>query len=205
MIWDVIKKSGSDIWDEILYLIIFNVIWLLGTILVIPYPFVTFGLFFTVRDIGQGKGIKFVTFFAHAYRMWKQAYIWGGINLFVLVILGINIKFYADFANAGAQWAALVQLFILGLTFLWGILQLVALPLYPRLEEPGFKMAIRNAAILAGRYPLAMITLVVVAVLILVISYIFPIVAVLLPVAVIAAVANRMVEAMVKKELKDET
>ena len=205
MIWDVIKKSGGDIWDEILYLIIFNVIWLLGTTLIIPCPFVTFGLFFTVRDIGQGKGIKFVTFFAHAYRMWKQAYIWGGINLLVLVILGINIKFYAGFANAGSQWAAFVQIFIWGLTFLWSVVQLVALPLYPRLEKPGFKIAIRNAAILVGRYPLAIITLVVIALLVLAISFIFRIVAILLPIAVIPVVANRMVEAMLERELKDET
>jgi uncharacterized membrane protein YesL len=201
MIWNVIKQSTGDIWEDILYLIIFNVIWFLGSLLIITYPFVTFGLFFTAYDIGQGKSIKFSTFFGHGARTWKQAYIWGGINLGAAVILWININFYA---NIGTQLATIAQIVFVGIAVFWGILQLVILPLYPRLEEPGFKVALRNAAILAGRYPLAIFVLGIIVAVTGVVSSFFPVYAFLGAVSIIAVVANRMVGAMVEKEMERE-
>jgi hypothetical protein len=62
MIWIALKQTGADIWDEILSLLIFNVITLVGMVLSIPWPFVTFGLFEMAYDIGQGKGVKFSAF-----------------------------------------------------------------------------------------------------------------------------------------------
>ena len=202
MIWDVIKQSAADIWDEMLYLMIFNVIWLIGTLLIIPWPFVTFGIFAVAYDIGQNKGIKFTTFFSHARRVWKQAYIWGGINLGLLIVLLVNINFYG---NIRAQWAEIAQILIIGFTLFWGILQLVALPIYPRLEEPGFKLAMRNAVVVMGRYPLATLSLIAVVVVIGVISYFFQIIILLGAFSIITIVANRMVGAIIKRELKRGT
>jgi hypothetical protein len=54
----IIKNSASDIWDEMFYLIIFNLIWVVGTLLILPWPFVTFGLFFTAYDIGEARGLN---------------------------------------------------------------------------------------------------------------------------------------------------
>lgn len=201
MFLDAIKKSAGDIWEEMLYLMIFNFIWLAGSLLIIPWPFVTFGLFSVIYDISQGKGIKFGTFFAHARRMWKQAYIWGGINFVVLIILGININFYAGIAS---RWAAAVQITLIGLAVFWIILQLVALPLYSWLAEPSFKLALRNAAIVAGRHPLAILGLVIIVILIGLISYFFQALFFLGTFAVIAVVANRLVEALVQVELERE-
>jgi len=205
MILDVLKNSAGDIWEEMLYLIVFNVIWLLGSLLIIPLPFVTFGLFFIVHDIGQGKGIKFSAFFGYARQNWKDAYIWGAINAGILLVLGINLTFYGDIAGTGAQWAFLVRILIVGALILWGVLQLIVLPLYPRLEEPGFRIALRNAAVLLGRHPGPVFMLLVIAVAILVLSVIFPAISFLGSMALIAIVTNRLVEALVEQELKRQT
>ncbi len=198
MIWSIIKQSALDFWEEMLYLILFNLIWVVGILLVIPYPLVTFGLFATVYDVGQGKGIKFSTFFAYARRTWKEAYIWGGINLGVLILLWLNLNFYA---GIGTQWAAIVQVLILAVAIFWCILQLIVLPLYPRLETPGFKLALRNAAVIIGRYPMAIFILVIIIVLIGFISLLFQAVIFAGAAAFIAVVANRVVEEVVKREM----
>ena len=201
LIWYALKKAGGDIWEELLYLMMFNVFWLLGSLLLLPMPLLTFGLVFTAYDIGQGKGIKFNTFLGHMRRMWKQALIWGGFNLGLAIIVWINLNFYAGFQT---QWAPIAQMFIISLTIFWAILQLVTLPLYPRLEEPSFRIALRNAAILVGRYPLVILVLVIMAVLIGVISSLFPVLAFLGVMSLIAVVANRMVGAIVDRELERE-
>jgi uncharacterized membrane protein YesL len=202
MILTALKNSVFDLWEEMFYALVFNIIWVVGTVLIIPWPFVTFGLFFTVYDVGQGKGIKLSTFFRHARRHLKPAYIWGGINLAIFIILGTNIRFYVGLAQAGAQWAVYMRLFMISLTALWVILQLIALALYPRLDEPGFKLALRNAAILVARYPTSIVALAILTGLIILISAIFPALSFLVAAAFIAIITNRIVETMVARELK---
>lgn len=209
-----------DIWDEMLYLMIFNIIWLastipglllliqgttlpsiifilLGLILLLPWPFVTFGLFLTVYDIGEAKGIGFGKFWGYGRHMWRQAYIWGGINLVVFMIAWVNWAFYG---RLEAEWAGLAQIFVLAFIIFWVIVQLVALPFYARLEQPGLKLALRNAGVTIGRYPLPVFCLVIVMGLILAISAFFPIVLFLGAFSIIAVVANRVVAAVVAKE-----
>lgn len=201
MIWTIIKNSASDIWDEMLYLIIFNIIWVLSLLLVIPWPLITFGLFFTVYDISEAKGIGFGTFWEHARRTWRQAYLWGIINLVVFLIGWINLSFYA---RLEAEWAGLAQMIILALMLFWLILQLVALAFYPRLQQPRLKLALRNAGITLARYPLAALTLVVVIGVVLAIASLFPAIFFLGAFAVIAVAANRLVTAVVAKEKQEE-
>ena len=199
MIFSAIRKSAIDAWDELLLLMVFNIIWVIGTVLILPWPFVTFALFFTVRDIGEGKGIKFNTFLNYGRENLKPAYIWGAINLAIFLALIGNVYFYGRFQ---AQWAGLLQIFILAILFFWGLLQLIALALYPRLVEPGFRLALRNAAVLLGRYPLPVLALLVVITLLILISLFFSALFFLITFAVIAVFINGMVEALVNYELK---
>jgi uncharacterized membrane protein YesL len=199
MIWNALKGAGGDIWEELLYLIMFNVIWLIGSLFLLPIPLLTFGLVYIAHDIGQGKGIKFSTFFEHARRMWKQAYIWGGINLGLAIIVWLNLNFYAGF---GTQWATTAQIVIIAITIFWSILQLLALPLYPHLKKPGFKLALRNASVVLGRYPGPVFMLLVIVAIIGVISSLFPPLAFLGALSMTAVVANRMVGAIVDREME---
>lgn len=201
MIWQVVKKSMVDSWDELLYVIVFNLIWLFGTLLIIPWPFVTFALFYTAKDIGEGKGIGFGKFFGYGRQTIKPAYIWGGINLVVLIGLWLNIRFYGGFE---AQWAGMLQILLGAILFLWVFMQLITLGLYPRLIEPGFRLALRNAAVISARYPAMVVTLVAVIVILAVISVFFTAVAFLLPFSIIAILTNNAVEAMLKRELNHE-
>jgi len=197
-----LKNAGLDFWEELLLLALFNIIWCLGTVLVLPWPFVTFGLFFTVRDIGDGKAIKFTTFFEHARRQWKLAYLWGGVNLAVVLLLGINIRFYNGLET---QWAAFLQVLMIAILMIWLVLQLVALPIYPRLEEPTLKLALQNGLVVIGRYPVPMVILIILVGLISLIAVLFPPFLMLSAVALIAVLANRLVAGAIERELGRES
>lgn len=198
---NIIKKSAQDIWEEALYLIIFNIVWFFGALLVITFPFFTFGLFFTVYDISQGRGISFRTFIGHARQMWKQAYIWGGINLGVFVLAWVNLTFYSQLE---ARWAAIVQMVIIALTTFWAILQLITLAIYPRLKEPGFKLALRNAAAVVGLQPLPIFSLIAIIVLLGIVTLLFQAIGFLAVTAIIAVVTNRTVEAILQQAMAKE-
>ncbi len=198
VIWSIIKKAGLDFWEEMLLLIIFNLFWLLGAVLILPYPFVTFALFYTVYDIGQGKGIKSAKFFNYGKQNWKAAYIWGGLNLVALFVLWINVRFYAGIET---QWAFFVSLFFVSLTIFWLVMQLIVLALYPRLVEPSFKLALRNAAIIIGRHaPILLLILGLIALLLIATAF-FPILAFIITFSLIAVLINSMVTVLVDREL----
>jgi uncharacterized membrane protein YesL len=197
MMWAIVKNWAGDIWEEMFYLIVFNFIWLVGTALILPWPLVTFGLYFTVYDIGEGKGIKLSTFFKHARQTWKQAYLWGGINLGLLIIWWVNLDFYS---RLGTEWAALAQMFTVALAIFWIVLQLAALAFYPRLVNPGFKVAEQNALIAIGRYPHFTLILLVIIALVIAATLFFQILLLFGSFALIAVAANRLVDAVVRKE-----
>jgi len=201
MIWNIFKKTGTDAWDEMLYMIIFNLIWLVGTVLVLPHPFVTFALVYIVHDIGEMKGIKLSKFFGYGRAMLKPAYIWGGVNLAVLVALGLNIMFYQRFQ---AQWAGLLQVLFISLIMFWLILQLITLALYPRLVEPSFKLALRNAAVLVGKNPTMILVLIGFLATMIVISLVFPAVIFLITFSMTAVFTNNLVGALVKKAIDEQ-
>ena len=201
MIFNAVKKAMLDLWEELLLLGVFNLIWCLGTLLILPWPFVTFGLFYTVRDVSQGKAIKFRDFFVYGRQKWKEAYIWGGVNVAVILVAWLNLRFYAAIE---ARWAGLLQVFIIALLVFWGVLQLVALPIYPRLETPGLKLALRNALVVVGRYPLAILVLVIFIVLSGIIASIFPVALLAIVIVLIASLTNRIVDEAVKREVDRE-
>ena len=198
LIWPILKKTITDFWDELFYLILFNLLWLAGTALIIPFPLVTFALFFTIRDVSESKGITLRKFWGYGKQYWKQAYRWGLVNVGVMWLLLFNLRFYAGFPG---QWAVMGQFFFLALTGFWLMWQLLAMALYPRLERPGLKLALRNAAILLGKYPLVSLAMLGWLGLLGAISVFIPAILVLAGVSLAAILATNTVEALLRREL----
>ena len=116
----------------------------------------------------------------------------------VAFLFWFNLNFYSNFE---ARWAATFQIVFVALILLWSIWQLLALPMYPRLEKPGLRLALRNAAIVLGRYPLAVLVVVVIVAALLLIAVLFPLFAFFGAGAFIAVLCNRLVGAVVEREL----
>lgn len=199
MIGEAIKQAALDLWDELLYLMLFNMIWCIGAVLVIPLPYVTFGLYYTAYDVVEGKSIKLSTFFEYANQTWRLAYTWGLLNLAVFVVLGLNIAFYG---TINAAWAVMLRFLFISLGGLWLIIQLIALTLYPRLEEPGLKIAYRNALALFGHYPVILFILIATIIFLGIMSNFLPLVLFLLTFAALSVLSSRLTKSLVQEELK---
>lgn len=191
MFWTIIKKTFIYAWEELFYLCICNFITFLtlffgpmllfialagnfylvpvGLILLLLAPPAIFGLFFMVHEIGQDKAIKLATYFEGAKQFLKPAYIWGGINLVLGIVLIVNIFFYRGFQT---NWGIYLSLFFVGITIVWSIVQLLTLPLYPKMITPSFRVAQKNALALIGLRPFPVLGCVLFAVIISVIGFI---------------------------------
>ncbi len=198
LLWHIIKKSVTDLWDEMLLLVLFNLIWVIGAALLIPLPLVTFGLVFIAHDVAAGRGIKFGQFWGYARRYWKAAYIWGIFNGVVLGVFWFNVVFYGGLT---AAWAALAQAVFLALTTLWLVWQLVVVTLYPRLVEPRFKLAGRNAVILIGKNPVIVLLVMLVIALLLAATAFAPALGLGVTVSLLVLLLTNTVDLLLKKEL----
>lgn len=190
LLWKIIKRTAMGIWEEIFYLVVFNLAvvapalmginlisygWTSGITLFLPLgvlcllavPPALFGLFQATDQISKGNAIKISTFTEAIKTSLKPAYIWGGVNLVVGVILLANIAFYFQMTVA---WAPTAGMFFVGLSIIWGVLQLLALSLYPRLVKPDFKLAQKNSMAMIGMKPGLMLGITAITLIFLVIS-----------------------------------
>ncbi|OGO20573.1 MAG: hypothetical protein A2Z14_15985 [Chloroflexi bacterium RBG_16_48_8] len=216
LVWTIIRKTFSDIWSESFLLILFNVIWVLGSapgllllaygaitravlllligfITIIPWPFLTFSLFHMAYEVGEGKAIGFRRFFVLGRQVWRQAYLWGGMNLVVIPILVANISFYS---NPDAPWGGntigtVVSSFFISIAIFWMVLQEFALTVYPRLEKPGIRNTLSFAAQIILRWPIPALSATFISLCFCLISFFIPILPILITFSFIAVLANR--------------
>ncbi len=197
----IVKLTALDLWDDILLLVLFNLIWCLTAVLILPIPFFTAGLAWSASIVGDGRVIKFRTFFEGGRRFLKTAYIWGLINLMVWSLLLLNINFYS---GVTASWAFYVEIVFVALSVLWLLLQMYVFPFLIIQEVPSLKEAYRNSFVLLIMRPALTIVVFVVLVLMVVISYllVFPLVTFCF--AFLALLGNRAVVETIKAERKKD-
>jgi hypothetical protein len=98
-----------------------------------------------------------------------------------------------------------MQILLIAFTIFWLLLQLVALPMYPRLEKPGLRLALRNGIVAMGQYPgISFVLLFLVAVMVIAAS-LFPLFAFMGAGSLTAVLANRTVGVIVARAVKAET
>ncbi len=217
VIWDIIKKTALFGWEEIIYLVAYNIVtltallagptllmfgvnggsallMLAGSVLMFVIPPTLFGLFWLTYQISLGNAVKFGTFWDGAKQHKKTAYIWGGINLLVILTLVSNILFYQAMA---ATWAIFVGQFFVGLLVVWFILQLMVLALFPHMVTPNVRQATRNALALIAVNPFAVIGMAAIVIGEIVLGGNFPVILGLFSVSLAALVASVTVAELV--------
>jgi len=218
------RKAGTIFWDDSILLLLLNlftflsilpalvfyslvqetvsiVTSLITTILFFPAAFFLFALFSAVHHLSQGTVVKPTHYFHHMRVMGKHAFIWGAINLLLFLLFSWNLRFYAQFEEA---WAAILQLLFLSLAFIWFVLQLLMLPIYPRLKEPGFKLALRNALGIMGRYPFPLLNIIILTGLLLTITFLLQFAALFFTFALLASLLEGLVSEIIKIEIEPE-
>ncbi len=210
VIWDIIKKTALFGWEEIIYLVAYNIVTLVallvgptllmtginigsallmlaGSVAMFAIPPALFGLFWLTYQISLGNAVKFGTFWVGAKQHKKTAYFWGGINLLVIITLVSNILFYQAMT---VTWAVFVGQFFYGLLVVWLILQLMVLALFPHMVEPNVRLALKNAMALIAVNPFAVIGMAAIVIGEIVLGGNFPVILGLFSVSLAALVAS---------------
>lgn len=216
-VFEGFKKAIFIFWDDSISLIIFNFICFLSllpallffsvtngtvsvltsvinTLLFLPSVFFIFALYHVLFDGRQGIVVSFRSFFGYVGSSWKQAIVFGIVNMFVALMVGWNLRFYAQFHEA---WAGIVQAIFISVTMIWMILQITMLPLFPRLTEPSYKLALRTAGVLFAGYMLPVLVLTVWTILFIILTLMFQPLGMLFSLVFIAALSEGIVGEMV--------
>jgi hypothetical protein len=195
----VVKLAFLDLIEEIFLLCLFNILWSISALLVLPLPFAMAGLAWAVAEIGQGKAISWRTFFEGGRRYWKPAYLWALVNLVTWILIYVNFRFYSDFYNnQGAIWALAPLSLLASVGLVWFAVQFYVFPLLIVQEVPSLRLAYRNGLILLASQPVVIIVLLVLFVVLAIVSSLLFILVFVVDFAFIALLANRAVLESVK-------
>src|SRR5215471_900116 len=83
----IIGRAFQDVWQELWTILIVQLLFLLGHLLIILGPPVTVAMFYYGNRIAHDE-IATERDFIHAIRQyWKPAWRWGGLNLLVIGLL----------------------------------------------------------------------------------------------------------------------
>ena len=128
-------------WEGWLSLLLFGLVWVLCWATLVLGPPATFGLFFAVRVWMDERETRW----DHYYQMSKKhllvSWVWFLVNLFVFFLIFANIAFYDNLAGGLSR---ALQIFSLGVLFLWMAVQFYALPYYVLLEKKNLFIAWKN-------------------------------------------------------------
>lgn len=148
----IFKATLGDIWNNLWTAVVCSMAWVISVLLILPGPAATFGLFNYANRLAHGEVAELEDFWQGVRRHWKPACLWGVLNLAVLLLLAFNYR-VTGAAGEAAAWQFAQGLY-LTLTGFWLLLQLFALPFFLEQEVPSLRMALRNSAVLIGKYPI---------------------------------------------------
>ncbi|RPJ26572.1 MAG: hypothetical protein EHM33_11140 [Chloroflexi bacterium] len=142
----ILGLSFRDTWQEFGTILIVHLLFLLGTVLIIPGPPATLALFFYGNKIARGETAN-ERDFLHAIRAyWGPAWRWGFINLAVIGLL-IGDYYLTGKLASNSNTVHFIQGLYIALLAGWLLLQIFTLPFLFEQEQPAVLQALRNAAV----------------------------------------------------------
>jgi hypothetical protein len=158
MAFRILGMAFRDVWRELWTILIVQLLFLLGHLLIILGPPATVALFFYGNRIAHDE-IATERDFLYAIRQyWKPAWRWGGLNLLVVGLLAGDYYLTGKWESK-PDLASFLQGLYVALLVLWLLLQMFALPFLFEQEQPSVIQALRNSALLLRRNWLLVIVL----------------------------------------------
>lgn len=182
----VMGRVFKATYDELFLVVGLSVAWWVGTLLVLTAPMTTAGVQNAANRIANYKRSNFDFFWEGA-----RSHIGRGVLLYLLLILtppliSFSIWFYFDRQGwlmlFGVLMAWVLLLFLMGGQYFF--------PLYWQQDEPNLKLILRNGLLLAVRYPLYTLLMLLFQVLLIVLSFTLVVPVVLLMPGMIALSQN---------------
>ena len=159
-------RSFRNLWDEFAFLIALNVLWTLNVLLLavpvfglrnaglswvlaltalilLPLPAITAGLCFVANQITRGVAVGWATFATGVQRYWAKSLLVALINVVVLFLIAVNVRFYLVVTQG--QWAVVALSAWIVVGFYWLLAQLYWFPMLLEMKDERLFLALRNA------------------------------------------------------------
>ena len=146
----VTAQALTDWWDDWVNLVIVNLACLLCWLTVLLGPPATFGLYYVTNSLAHGESLGLRGLLTGGRRYFFKSWLWALLNLGVIIIVVVNVLFYAQFDG---DWVVFVQGFYILAAVLWLIVQFYALPYLMEQEQKRLRSALRNGLFTALAAP----------------------------------------------------
>jgi hypothetical protein len=207
----VARYSLKDFWEEFVWLVLLNLLWTLTAILpfaplfmlnglgsiwvvaaglplALPLPIVSGALCFVTNQVSRGKVAGWKTFVSGLRRYWAKSLAVALINLVVLILIGINLQFYALVLEGTWTNFAFSAWLVVGIY--WLLTQVFWFPMILELENEKVLLALRNALVMVLVTPGFSITLAVLIVVVAALSVVLSIPLVIMMASLLLLVSN---------------
>ena len=119
----------------------------------LPFGGALFGLYTVCNRTANGFAISWEHYFSTFKRTFWKAWIYVAFANTVGLLIGINFLWYPrTFPNQ--DWVPWVMGLWLAVAFFWVAVQFYVIPFYIEQEVKSFRIAVKNAALVAGANPL---------------------------------------------------
>jgi uncharacterized membrane protein YesL len=195
------RESLINIYYDLVPLVSLNIIWFLLTLPIVTAFPAAAGLYYATNQLAHQKGAGWKTFFdgfrIHFWLSWR----WGLLNAIILIVLVFNIKFYGQLE---AEWSVWLRGVIIGLSILWGIIQLYTFPFLLEQKKQRLSTALRNSMVLLATRPAPVLSVAFLSLVLVVLSTVIALPAWFFFTASLSVyLANKVVIDSVKKLQKD--
>ena len=145
----IVRSSLGDAADDLFTTAVVHLLWLFFTALLVTAPPATMALFYVSNRKAHGEVTDVGDFMFALRHYFKIGWRWGLVNIFVILFLWGDIVMTGRLSQSST--IQLIQGFYLTLLYIWLFLQLYTLPILFEQEQPSWRQAWRNAAVMLGK------------------------------------------------------
>ena len=146
----IISRAFQDVWQELWTVLIVQLLFLLGHLLIILGPPVTVAMFYYGNRIAHDEIATERDFLRAIRQYWKPAWRWGGLNLLVIGLV-VGDYYITGKWTSNPNLVSFLQGLYLALLSFWLLLQIFALPFLFEQEQPSVVQALKNSTIFVRR------------------------------------------------------
>lgn len=180
-------RTLKVLYDELFLWVWLSVLWWVGTVLVLPAAPVAAGLYAVANRSANYKRVDIGFFWDAAKGNIGRSWLLVGANLLLIAAVIMNIYFYGNGTVTWMRFVAILWLWVIVLVLMGGQ---YLLPLFCQQEDPSLRLMFRNAFLLALRYPLFSLLMLIFQIALVVISFVTVLPIFLLMPASVAVAAN---------------
>lgn len=171
--FNVIWISLRDLWEELYYLVIANIIWFFAALglplllleidsvaayiamlalLLLAFPPATAAVFAVTHRVAHATTFHLSDLLTAYKRYWWRSWLWLLANFAVAYVIYIDVQFYPVLLQN--VWGAALAMFFLIMLVFWLLIQIYFWPVIFVQEKPNVLRAWRNAAVLVLAHPI---------------------------------------------------